>query len=487
MQTDGGMEGQEERIVSISAEVLLELEQMGAISQAQVQSIQNAASETKARDAGLKVISVSSLNEMVSSGELTVAQRELLLDRSHTVRPFSVFGVPLNLTTVLIIVGIGLVVLSLGGLIGVIFTVAETRLGHVLLVSLLMVAFIGAGILVRSKLSPLAGELLVMGGVILTPWLVGAATAGKGQPVGIVTASMIVLGAIGWYIRRPTSEVFRSLSRIRLRLHVGPGLIVLVLASFIIPFVGVPVLALVLLLLPVIAMRDSPPGRIGDNLILLSVGITPAFLFTAGYALGVPGESWNASAVLFPSLAVFLLAYWVSRYFLYGLFISSSLVAAPIVVLFSFNDEPGLPLASGVIALSAAAVVGMGLAADLRNRSQGDSLNLWLWFHVIGLASFSGALFAYLLSFENERVFVAYAVTTVLVVFCALWLKRPTWMGIGLGSLGAYVIRLIVDTLGPDASYVLTVLGIVLVVVALYIRRRSQGKREASRAPESGA
>ena len=72
---------------------------------------------------------------------------------------------------------------------------------------------------------------------------------------------------------------------------------------------------------------------------------------------------------------------------------------------------------------------------------------------------------------------VGYSGASILVLFGALRLKRVTWTVIGLGSLGVYVVRLLVETLGPDASYALTAIGILLVVAALYMRRRAQGRR----------
>ncbi|MEE9248381.1 MAG: hypothetical protein V3U79_06775 [Dehalococcoidia bacterium] len=469
-------EAQEDRTVSVLIAALQEMAQMGAISEAQLECIRDAASSPGTGDTGRLQISTSSLNRMVSSGVLMVAQRELLLQRSRTLRPFTILGIPLNLTSILIIIGIGLIVISFGGLVAAIFAVAATRLGHVLLVSLLMATFITAGLLVRRKLSLLAGELLIMGGVVLTPWLVGAATTGRGLPVGVVTATMVVLGAIGWNIRRPASQIYISLSRARIHLPVGPGLIVLIAISIFVPFVGIPIAAL-LIFLTVVTGGYFSPWRLGDTIILIAVAMTPAFLFTAGYALRVPEGNWTGSALLFPSLAVFALAYRAGRFFLYGLLISLALVATPFVLFLSFDYEPSFRMGSGTVALTALAIVIIGLATDVRSGNKGDSPNLWLWFHAVGLASFSGGLFGFLVSFDNEAIFVGYGAASTLILFGALRLKRVTWTIIGLGSLGAYVVRLLVETLGADASYALTVIGILLVVAALYIRRRAQRRR----------
>ena len=366
----------------------------------------------------------------------------------------------------------------MGGLIGAIFSVAETRVVHVILVASLMATFIVAGLLVRNKLSLLAGELLVMGGVVLPPWLVGAATTGRGLPVGVVMATMAVLGVIGWNIRRPASEIYRLLSRARSRFPVGPGLVVLVIISIFVPFIGLPI-AVVLIFLAVVAGGAVSPGRVGDTLILIAVAMTPAFLFTAGYAMRVPEGNWNASALLFPSFVVFVLAHRASRFFLYGLLISVALVATPFVHFLTFDYEPSFRIGSGIFALTGLAIVMPGLAMDVRSENKGDSLNLWLWFHAVGLASLSGGLFGFLLSFDNQAIFVGYAAASVLIILGALQFKRGTWTVIGLGSLGAYVVHLLVETLGTDASYVLTVIGIFSVVGALYLRHRTRTRVKA--------
>ncbi|MCH8087013.1 MAG: hypothetical protein IIC81_04075 [Chloroflexi bacterium] len=469
-------EAQEDRTVDVPIAALQEMAQMGAISGAQLERIRDAASSPGAGDTGRLQIAASSLDRMVSSGVLTVAQRELILQRSQTLRPFTILGIPLNLTSILIIIGLGLIIISFGGLVAAIFAVADTRLGHVLLVSLLMATFIITGLLVRHKLSLLAGELLIMGGVILTPWLVGAATTGKGLPVGVVTATMIVLGVIGWNIRRPASQLYISLSRARVHVPVGPGLIFLIIISIFVPFIGIPIVALIIFLAMVTGGYFSP-SRLGDTIILIAVAMTPAFLFTGGYALRVPEGNWNGSALLFPSLVVFALAYRIERFFLYGLPISLALVATPIVLFLSFDYEPSFRMGSGIVGLTALAIVMIGLATDARSGNKGDSPNLLLWFHAVGLASFSGGLFGFLDSFDNEAIFVGYSGASILILFGALRLKRVTWTVIGLGSLGVYVVRLLVETLGPDASYALTAIGIVLVVAALYMRRRAQGRR----------
>jgi hypothetical protein len=469
-------EAQEDRTVSLPMAALQEMAQMGAISEAQLERIRDASSSPGAGDTERLQISASSLNQMVSSGALTVAERELILQRSRTLRPFNILGIPLNLTSILIVVGIGLIIISFGGLVAAIFTVAATRLGHVLLVSLLMATFIIAGLLVRRKLSPLAGELLIMGGVVLAPWLVGAATTGRGLPVGVVTTAMVVLGAIGWNIRRPASQIYISLSRARVHVPVGPGLIVLIIISIFLPFVGIPIAILILFLAAATGGYFSP-WRLGDTIILIAVAMTPAFLFTAGYALRVPEGNWTGSALLFPSLVVFALAYGAGRFFLYGLLISLALVATPIVLFLSFDYEPSFRMGSGTVGLTALAIAIIGLAMDVRSGNKGDSPNLWLWFNAVGLASFSGGLFGFLHSFHNEATFVGYGAASILILFGALRLKKVTWTVIGLGSLSAYVVRFLVETLGSDASYALTVIGIILVVAALYIRRRTQRRR----------
>ena len=386
-------EAQDNGILSLPVVALQEMERIGAISASQLQSIREAAYSTGAEESEQLQISVSSLNSLISSGELSVAQRELFIEKGQPVRPFSILGVPLNVTTVLIIVGIGLIVLSFGGLVKAVFDDGVTRVAHVLLVSSLIAIFIGAGLLVRRKLSPLAGELLVMGGVVLTPWLLGAATTGRGLPLGIVAGSMAALGAIGWYIRRPTAEIFKALSQARPRLNFGLGIVALVLISVVIPFVGVPLL-LLLIVSPWVATRGFSPSRIGDTLILISVGITPALLFAAGHAMHVPEGDWNASAVLFPRLAAFVLAYRKSGYFLYGLLICGALSAAPVLTLTSTGYEPSFRLGAGMVAFTGAALVGPALAMDVSEGRKGDSTNLWLWFHIVGLGSLAGGSLA---------------------------------------------------------------------------------------------
>lgn len=463
-------ENQEDKILAIPMDALKALEQSGAISNNISESLKQAASSGTGGDTSQLEIPMDKINMLVSSGNITIAQQQLILQQDKSQKKSSILGIPLNLTSILIIIGIGLIVISFGGLVAAIFDVAETRLTHVLLVSILMAIFLVSGVIVRRKLSLLAGELLVMGGIALTPWLVGAASTERSVPVGIVTATMVVVGLIGWNIQRHNSQIHIFLSKARTPLPIGISLILISILAIVSGF-GAP-LGILLIIFALTSGGYITPRQIGSTLILIAVAMTPAFLFSLKHAIQLPDGNWHGIAALLPSLLIFVLAYLFTRFFLYGLLISAGLVSLPLVLVNSLGYEPDLRPGSAILGLTAMVIVISTLVIDILRGNKGDSANICLWFQFVGLISFSGAMFAFLESFDNNAIFIAYCGACLIVLFGALRFKRITWTVIGLGSLGAFVVRLLVTTLGSNASYVLAVIGILLLIGALYNRNR---------------
>ncbi len=453
---------------------LEELARRGALTDDQIDDLRRAA------DAGpeARVLAVPSerLDWLTGEGRLSAAQAELVRAKGKTERPFSLFNVRLTLSVVLIIIGVGVIAISLVGL----FDVADTRLGRSLIIAGIMAAFAVVGKVAGARGSPLAGELLVMTGIVLTPALAGGAAEGRAIPLSAVASAMGVLAGLGWYVRNPSSAVYQALDGPKrpFTLSAGPFAVLILL-------IMVPALPFLILLLPVLATRYMRPHIFSDTLVMLSAAMTPALIVTIGYAADVDPGDWTGVVIVYPSLAVYAAGFVLSgRYPFYAALAGGALLAAPLVTLLGFGqDQIGPRTVGAVLAGTGAFVAAVGLAAEPRRDSPAAVSSPTFWLDIVGLSALAAGVGIALDDFDNEGIYAGFAVLSVLLIAGGVAMHRLTWTLVGLGALASYVIHLLADVLGAGGSYVLTLAGLAIVAASLYYRARVERRRPPSNPP----
>ena len=463
-----------EATIEVDVGDLEELVRRGALTTDQIDDLRRAA------DAGpeARALAVPSerLDWLTGEGRLSAAQAELVRAKGKTERPFSLFNVRLTLSVVLIIIGVGVIAISLVGL----FDVADTRLGRSLIIAGIMAAFAIVGKVVGARGSPLAGELLVLTGILLTPALAGGAAEGRAIPLSAVASAMGVLAGLGWYVRSPASAVYQALDGPKrpFTLSAGPFAVLILL-------IIVPALPFLILLLPVLATRYMRPHIFSDTLVMLSAAMTPALIVTIGYAADVDPGDWTGVVIVYPSLAVYAAGFVLSRrYPFYAALAGAAVLAAPLVTLLGFGqDQIGPRTVGAVLAGTGAFVAAVGLAAEPRRDSPAAVSSPTFWLDIVGLSALATGVGIALGDFDNEGVYAGFAVLSVLLIAGGVAMRRLTWTFVGLGALAAYVIHLLADVVGAGGSYVLTLAGLAIVAAALYYRARVERRRPPSNPP----
>ena len=463
-----------EATIEVDVGDLEELAERGALTAAQIDDLRSAA------EAGpeARVLAVPSerLDWLSGEGRLSVAQAELVRAKGKTERPFSLFNVRLTLSIVLLIIGVGVIAISLVGL----FDVADTRLGRSLIIAGVMAAFAVVGKVAGARGSPLAGELLVMTGIALTPALAGGAAEGRAIPLAAVASAMGVLAGLGWYVRSPASAVYQALD--------GPKR----------PFTPE---------CGALRRPHSPHHRAGSSLphpappgpsravhaathlqrhTGHAVGChhagtdhehrpcrrrRPRRLDGRGHRLPKPG---GLRGGIRPQ----------RRYPFYAALAGVAFLAAPYVTLLGFGqDHIGPRTVGAVLAGTGAFVAAVGLAAEPRRDSPAALASPTFWLDIVGMSALATGVGVALDDFSNEGVYAGFAVLSVLLIAGGVAMHRLTWTLVGLVALAFYVIHLLADVLGTGGSYVLTLAGLVIVAAALYYRARVERRRSPSNPP----
>ena len=395
---------------------LEELVRRGALTTDQIDDLRRAA------DAGpeARALAVPSerLDWLTGEGRLSAAQAELVRAKGKTERPFSLFNVRLTLSVVLIIIGVGVIAISLVGL----FDVADTRLGRSLIIAGIMAAFAIVGKVVGARGSPLAGELLVLTGILLTPALAGGAAEGRAIPLSAVASAMGVLAGLGWYVRSPASAVYQALDGPKrpFTLSTGPFAVLILL-------IIVPALPFLILLLPVLATRYMRPHIFSDTLVMLSAAMTPALIVTIGYAADVDPGDWTGVVIVYPSLAVYAAGFVLSRrYPFYAALAGAAVLAAPLVTLLGFGqDQIGPRTVGAILAGTGAFVAAVGLAAEPRPRqSRHAVLSPTFWLDLAGLSALATGVGIALGDFDNNGVYAGFGALSGLLIAGGLAMRR---------------------------------------------------------------
>lgn len=474
--------GGNDKGVSIEVEVgdLEELVQRGALSGDQIDDLRRAA-DAGPEARGLTVPS-ERLDWLTGQGRLSPAQAELVRAKGKTERPFSLFNVRLTISVVLIIIGVGVIAISLVGLFGV----ADTRLGRSLIIAGIMAAFAVVGKAAGGRGSPLAGELLVMAGLALAPVLASGAAEGRAVPLAAVASAMAVLAGLGWYVRKPSSAVYRALDGPKrpFTLSAGPFAVLVLLIIF-------PALPFLILLLPVLAARYMRPRIFSDTFVMLSVAITPALIASISHAAEIDPGDWTGAVIVYPSLAAYAVGFVLSgRYPFYAALAGAALLAAPFVTLVGFGQGDLGPRSVGaVLAGTGAFVAAVGLAAEPRRDSPAALSSPTFWLDIVGLSALATGVGIALGDFANEGIYAGFGVLCALLIAGGLAMHRLTWTIVGLAALASYVIHLLANVVGAGGSYVLTLAGLAIVAAALYYRARVERRRPPSGPPvepESG-
>jgi len=453
---------------------LEELVERGALTAGQIVDLRRAANA--APEARVLAVPSERLDWLTGEGRLSAAQAELVRAKGRTDRPFSLFNVRLTISVVLIIIGVGVIAISLVGLFGV----ADTRLGRSLIIAGIMAAFAAVGRVAGARGSPLAGELLVMTGIALTPVLAGGASEGRAIPLAVVASAMGVLAGLGWYVRKPASAVYQALDGPKrpFTLSAGPFVVLILL-------IIVPALPFLILLLPVLATRYMRPRIFSDTLVMLSVAITPALIASIGHAAAVDPGDWTGVVIVYPSLALYAAGFVLSRrYPFYAALAGVALLAAPYVTLLGFGQDHFGPRTVGaVFAGTGAFIAAVGLAADPRRDSPAALSSPTFWLDIVGLSALAAGVGIALADFHNEGIYAGFAVMTLLLLAGGLAMHRLTWTIVGLAALASYVIHLLANVVGAGSSYVLTLAGLAIVAAALYYRARVERRRSPPKPP----